>query len=90
MDIHWRNTQKPVRFLFLDARAFVGILFFLLHARIWVLALASLSIAFFWFLERRGLSAESSIRAVRSWLIGARRPAQRRKAQRRLIDYCGE
>lgn len=90
MDIHWRNTQKPVRFLFLDARAFVGVLFFLVHMRTWVLALAILSLVFFWALERRGLSLEAAIRASRCWLLGRKRPANSRRGQRRLIDYHGK
>lgn len=90
MDIHWRNTQKPVRFFFLDARAFTGVFLFLVHARTWVLILAISSLLFFWFLERRGLSLESAIRAIRSWLVGRRRPAMRRRGRRLYIDYHGK
>lgn len=90
MDIHWRNTQKPVRFFFLDARAFVGVFVFMLHARIWVLVLTGVSLLFFWFLERRGLSFGSSVRAIRSWLVGKNRPAASRRGRRRMIDYCGK
>ena len=90
MDIHWRNTQKPVRFLFLDARAFIGVFVFLVHARLWVLTLAVTSLVFFWFLERRGLSVEAAVRATRSWLIGRKRYATHRKGRRHYIDYCGQ
>lgn len=89
MDIHWRNTQKPVRFLFMDARAFVGIFLFLVHARMWVLVLAIFSLIFFWLLERRGLSFGASLRALRRWLLGRRRPATSRLGRRRLVDFQG-
>jgi len=90
MDIHWRNTQKPVRFFFLDARAFIGVLFFLVHARIWVFILALIMLTYFWILERRGLSLEASLRATRIWFFGKKRPANKRKAYRRYIDYLGK
>ena len=90
MDIHWRNTQKPVRFSFVDARGFLGFLLFLVHARPWTLTVALLLLVFFWFLERKGLTFESSIRAFRSWMLGAKRPATNRRIRRRLVDYNGK
>jgi len=86
MDIHWRNTQKPVRFFFLDARAFVAVLFYLVHARIWVLTLAAIVMAVFWAFERRGLMFDSAVRTLRCWFIGRRRPSNSRKGLRYLID----
>ena len=87
MDIHWRNTQKPARFFFLDARAFLAILLFLVHARLWTFVLAIILMLIFWALERQGLTFESALRALRSWFLGSRRPANSRRAIRRWIDY---
>lgn len=87
MDVHWRNTQKPVRFFILDARAFLAIVLFLVHARPWTFVLAIVVMAMFWFLERRGLTFASSLRAFRSWFLGRKRPANHRRAQRRWVDY---
>ncbi|MFY9288022.1 MAG: IcmT/TraK family protein [Alphaproteobacteria bacterium] len=87
MDIHWRNTQKPARFFALDARAFVAILIFLVHARLWTFITAIVIMFVFWALERRGLTFEASLRALRSWLLGRHRPANQRTTQRRWIDY---
>jgi intracellular multiplication protein IcmT len=87
MDIHWRNTQKPARFFILDARAFLAILLFLVHARLWTFILAVAVMMVFWILERRGLTFESSLRAFRSWIFGRRRPANNRRAIRRWTDY---
>jgi intracellular multiplication protein IcmT len=87
VDIHWRNTQKPARFFVLDARAFLAILLFLLHARLWTLVLAILVMIIFWFFERRGLTFEASLRALRAWVLGRHRPANSRRARRRWTDY---
>jgi intracellular multiplication protein IcmT len=87
MDIHWRNTQKPARFFILDARAFLAIILFLVHARLWTFVLAIVVMLVFWFLERQGLTFEASLRAFRGWFLGHRRPANRRHAIRRWIDY---
>ena len=56
MDTHWRNTQKPARFFMLDARAFAALFLFLIHARLWTLALAGVVMLLFWLLEQRGLT----------------------------------
>ncbi len=87
MDTHWRNTQKSARFFILDARAFLAILLFLVHARIWTLVIAILFMTIFWFLERRGLTFDASIRTFRCWFLGTKRPATHRRALRRWIDY---
>jgi intracellular multiplication protein IcmT len=87
MDIHWRNTQKPVRFFILDARAFLAVLLFLVHMRLWTFILAITVMIIFLILERRGLTFAASLRAMRSWLIGERRPANHRRATRYWIDY---
>jgi intracellular multiplication protein IcmT len=79
--------MKPARFFMLDARAFLAILLFLVHAREWTFVLAIVVMILFWFLERRGLTFEASLRAFRSWLLGSRRPANHRRAIRRWTDY---
>lgn len=89
MDIHWRNTQKPIRFFFMDARAFAAFLFFLVHARLWTFVTVVAVMIVFWVMERRGLTFFSALRAFRSWLLGRRRPANSRRAVRRLVDYAG-
>lgn len=89
MDIHWRNTQKPVRFLMFDARAFIGILIFLVHVRLWLFVVVCCSMFFFLALERRGLSFAAALRGIRCWLLGRYRPATSRRVRRRMIDHCG-
>ncbi|MER2519571.1 MAG: IcmT/TraK family protein [Bdellovibrionales bacterium] len=87
MDNHWRNTQLPIRFFALDARAAAIILLFILHVRIWTLALCILAMLAFWGLERRGLTFASALRSLRCWLLGRDRPALRQRVFRHWIDY---
>ena len=87
IDLHWRNTQKPARFFFLDARSFVAVTIFLAHARLWTFVLALTIMMVFWLMERRGLTFESALRAMRRWTLGIKRPANHRRAIRRYTDY---
>lgn len=89
MDIHWRNTQKPVRFFFMDARVFAVFLFFLVHARPWTFCLVVFFSVMFWLFERRGLTFPAALRAFRSWILGRHRPANTGRARRRVVDYNG-
>ena len=86
-DVHWRNTMKPPRFFALDARAAAPLMVVLLHARSWTFGLAIITIIIFAIAERRGLTFEAAIRAVRSWVIGNRRPAVVFTDKRRIIEY---
>jgi intracellular multiplication protein IcmT len=87
MDIHWRNTQRPARFFAVDARAFAAIFLFLVHARLWTFILAIIIMCIFWILERRGLTFEAALRAVRSWFLGRIRPATLKTNWRSWTDF---
>lgn len=89
-DIHWRNTMKPPRFFFMDARAALPIVLFLVHARWWTLVLALGIVLIFVMVERRDLSFAAALRTVRSALIGFRRPAVRKDVKRRIVDFRGD
>lgn len=87
MDLHWRNSQKPARFFALDARAFAAIFLFLVHARLWTFILAVVVMFVFWLLERRGLTFEAALRALRSWILGSRRPGTLNQRRRHWVDF---
>jgi intracellular multiplication protein IcmT len=87
MDLHWRNTQKPARFFVFDARSAVAIFIFMVHIRLWTLALAVITILIFWVMERRGLTFEAALRAFRVWILGRRRPGTLREKRRRWVDF---
>lgn len=87
MDLHWRNSQKPARFFAFDARSFAAIFLCLVHMRLWTIALAAFVMVVFWIFERRGLTFEAALRAMRSWIVGIRRPATLDKRNRPWIDF---
>jgi|SRR5688572_15276816 intracellular multiplication protein IcmT len=89
-DTHWRNSMKPARFFFLDARAAVPFVFTLLHLRLWTLAVAAITTLIFYILEQRGLSFDAALRAIRVWFVGDKRPNIQPSNRRRMVDYSFE
>ena len=87
MDSHWRYTQKPARFFMLDARAFAAIMLFIVHISLWTFLIAIFTMFVFWLFERRGLTFEAALRAMRSWFVGRRRPAMVRGKRRHWVDF---
>jgi intracellular multiplication protein IcmT len=83
---HWRNTMKPVRFFIFDGRAGFFLVLFVVHARTSTLALLCVVFAYFYILERKGLSFAAALRSTRVWLIGAHRPAWIHSRRRKLLD----
>ena len=91
MDVeHWRDTQRSVRFFVLDGRVVVMVLLWLLHVAWWTFFLMIGAIAFFAFLERRGLRFDAALRAIRAFFAGVNRPAMPPAFKRRLMDYGGK
>ena len=84
---HWRNSMRPVRFVNLDARASFPLLLLLFHARLSTLILALSVLAIFYFMERKGLTFPSALRALRVWIIGVDRPAWLPLRRRKRKDY---
>jgi len=84
---HWRDTFKPARFFFMDAKAGVPLVACLLHIRTYTVVPVVAWIFLFWFLERRGLSFYSAFRGLRAWIIGDDRPARNAFKVRAPIDY---
>ncbi|MCB1556520.1 MAG: IcmT/TraK family protein [Alphaproteobacteria bacterium] len=84
---HWRNTMRPVRFFGLDARAVIPFCVLLVYARPVTLFITAVVTFTFYFFERRGLTFPAALRALRSWLIGSRRPGLVSFRRRREIDY---
>jgi intracellular multiplication protein IcmT len=89
-DTHWRNSMKPARFFFLDARAAVPFVFTLLHLRLWTLAVAAITTLIFYILEQRGMSFDAALRAIRVWFVGNKRPNIQTSNRRRMVDYASE
>lgn len=86
-DWHWRNSMKVVRFFQFDARAGFALLLVLVHFRLWTLCFAAIVMTFFYLLERKGLTFPASVRAMRVWFIGKKRPAIVFTTRRDLRDF---
>lgn len=84
---HWRNTMRPVRFFNLDARAALPFGILLVYFRPISLLTTFVITMVFWFLERRGLTFPSAIRAFRAWLVGYERKGWLSFRRRRMIDH---
>ncbi len=84
---HWRNSMRPIRFFGLDGRSATPLCFLLPFPRITTLVLSIMVIAFFVFLEKKGLTFTASMRSIRGILFGDRRPALMTFKYRRLRDF---
>lgn len=84
---HWRNSMRPVRFFAFDARCAIAWFIWLFHIR-WSTTFLAITLTFiFWFMEQRGLSFDSAIRAFRCWLLGQKRPAWISYRRKKMVDY---
>lgn len=84
---HWRNTMRPVRFFNLDARAGLPFFVLIIYARPITLVVTIILTTIFWFVERKGLTFPSALRAFRVWMIGYDRPAWISLRRRRMKDF---
>lgn len=84
---HWRNTMRTVRFFNLDARAGLPFFALLIYARPVTLFITLLVTGIFYYVERKGLTFPSALRALRVWLIGQKRPAWFSLRHRQMKDF---
>lgn len=71
----WRNTMLPVRIYFVDARALIPVLAFVLQWRMTTLYFALAGVVVFVLLEWLGLTFPAAIRTIRRLIVGRIRPA---------------
>lgn len=83
----FRDTYRPARFFFLDARAGALIIGCLLHVRLWTVILTAVALVIFYLMERKGLSIPSAARAARVYFSGDLRPGRQFTKRRGMIDY---
>lgn len=84
---HWRNSMRPVRFFGLDARAALPFFVLLFYFRAITFFLTIVITLTFVFLERRGLSFDSALRAFRTWMLGQKRPGWLSFHRKKMIDF---
>ncbi len=87
MNWHWRDTMRPVRFLGFDARVAFLVPVWLVYLRWSTIILSFLVFYIFKFLENKGLTFPSALRALRCWIVGRERPGQIGVNHHQFIDY---
>lgn len=85
--VFWRETMRPAKFLIFDGRVVLVIVPAFMHLRIWTLLLAIITMFVFWWFERKGISADSIIRFLRTKLIGKKRTARGVFEERLAVDF---
>ena len=85
--LFWRETHKRPRFLIFDGRIVALLLLMIMHMRIWTFALVVIAMLVLWFFERKGVSADSIVRFLRSSIVGRRRTARGPHAERMPVDF---
>jgi len=72
---HWRDSARPARFFFIDAKAAFPFGLFLIHIKLWTFIIALVIMVFFTILNRYGYSVEVFLRIFKSLLAGSRKMA---------------
>lgn len=72
---HWRDSARPAKLFFIDAKAAFPLFLFLIHIKLWTLILAIVTMLFFTTLNRFGFSIEVFLRLARSFVAGPRKAA---------------
>ena len=67
---HWRDSARPARFFFVDARAAFPLFIFLMHITFWTGAIAITTTLFFAVIERYGFTAPVFLRVLRGLAAG--------------------
>lgn len=80
----WRNTALPVRIVFLDARACLPLLVFVVYWSWETFCVAVCGMAFFVIISWFGLTVPTMLRLIRRLLVGPLRPAVPAWKRRRL------
>ncbi len=84
---HWRDTMRTIRFMGFDARVAFLIPVWLIYLR-WSTIILSFAVFYtFKFLENKGLTFPSAIRALRSWMVGRDRPGLTGFSNHKFVDY---
>lgn len=84
---HWRNSMRPVRFFSFDVKAAIPFAFLLFYFRYSTVILAVTVLVIFWILEKKGLTFDAALRALRTTMFGIKRPGLIAFKYRRLRDY---
>jgi len=84
---HWRNSMRPVRFFMFDSRAGLPLILLFFYARPSTIIFSILFMAFFHFLEQKGLTFPAAMRNFRAWIVGRERPGWPSALRKKFIDW---
>lgn len=87
MNWHWRDTMRTVRFMGFDARVSFLVPVWLVYLRWSTIIISFLVFYIFKFLENKGLTFPSALRALRCWVLGRSRPGQIGVNAHKFLDY---
>ncbi len=87
MNWHWRNTMRPIRFFGFDVKAVIPFCVLLFYARWSSVTFCILATFVFWALEKKGLTVDSALRALRVIIVGRFRPGLPKFRRRTLKDF---
>lgn len=85
--VFWRETMKPAKFLIFDSRVVLVLVPAFMHLRLWTFCLSIFTMGVFWWFDRKGISANSILRFLRSRLIGKKRTARGVFEERTAVDF---
>lgn len=72
---HWRDSARPAKLFFIDAKAAFPLILFLVHIKLWTFIVAAVIMTFFTLISHYGYSVEVFLRILRSTLAGPRKMA---------------
>ncbi len=84
--ITWRDTMRPVRLYWIDARLLVLLVLWIFVPAWWTTALAATAMIAFRLAEARGYRPQAALRALRARAAG-RRPALHFRHVRWFVDF---
>jgi len=67
---YWFHSAKPIKFLFIDYRASLFVIIFLLHMRFYTFVLLIFIFVVLWILEMYKLSVKNAFKRLRIMLAG--------------------
>ena len=82
----WRDTMRPVRFYFMDARLLALLVLWLFVPAWWTTAAVVVAVAALRVAEARGYRLRAAIRTARARSAGMR-PALHARRVRRFVDF---
>ncbi len=83
---HWRDSMRTIRFFSFDARCAILVPVWLLYLRWSTIIISIIVFYIFRYLENKGLTFPTALRALRCWMVGNDRPGLIWVLRKKFID----